>query len=59
MALRDRVNAIAGELPGAQLQHPFDDGHDAWKVGGKMFTCMGSVNPGVSVRPLTLKRRPC
>ncbi len=28
-------------LPGAQLAHPFDGEHDAWKVGGKMFTCIG------------------
>ena len=50
MALRDRVNAISSVLPGAELTHPFDNGHDAWKVGGKMFTCIGAVNPGVSVK---------
>ncbi|MEM7438517.1 MAG: MmcQ/YjbR family DNA-binding protein [Pseudomonadota bacterium] len=50
MTLRDRVNAIAGTMPGADLQHPFDQAHDAWKVGGKMFTCIGAVNPGVSVK---------
>ncbi|MCK0167990.1 MmcQ/YjbR family DNA-binding protein [Jannaschia sp. S6380] len=37
-------------MPGAELTHPFDDGHDAWKVGGKMFTCIGAVDPGVSVK---------
>ncbi len=50
MTFRDRVNAIANPLPGAELTHPFDNGHDAWKVGGKMFTCIGSVAPGVSVK---------
>ena len=25
-------------------------GHDAWKVGGKMFACIGAVMPGVSVK---------
>lgn len=50
MTLRDRVNAIAEKMPGAELQHPFDNQHDAWKVGGKMFTCIGSMNTGVSVK---------
>jgi predicted DNA-binding protein (MmcQ/YjbR family) len=50
MNLRDRVNAIAARLPGAELTHPFDDRHDAWKVGGKMFTCIGATLPGVSVK---------
>ncbi len=50
MSLRDRVNAIAKGMPGAELTHPFDQGHDAWKVGGKMFTCIGAINPGVSVK---------
>lgn len=50
MELRDRVNAIAAPLPGAELTHPFDGNHDAWKVGGKMFTCIGSMNTGVSVK---------
>jgi hypothetical protein len=25
-------------------------GHDAWKVGGKMFAYIGAVMPGVSVK---------
>jgi predicted DNA-binding protein (MmcQ/YjbR family) len=25
-------------------------GHDAWKVGGKMFACIGAVMPGVSLK---------
>ena len=50
MDLRARVNAIATPLPGAVLEHPFDAGHDAWKVGGKMFTMIGSKGDGVSVK---------
>ena len=47
---RTRVNAFASTLPGASLEHPFDEGHDAWKVGGKMFTCIGARQTGVSVK---------
>lgn len=50
VGLRDRVNAIAEPLPGAVLGHPHDNQHDAWKVGDKMFTCIGAVAPGVSVK---------
>jgi predicted DNA-binding protein (MmcQ/YjbR family) len=48
--LRARVAAIARTLPGAELAHPFDDRHDAWRVVGKMFTCMGGADTGVSVK---------
>lgn len=50
MTFRNRVNTIAEQLPGAVLGHPHDSEHDAWKVGSKMFTCIGAVNPGVSVK---------
>lgn len=49
-SFRERVGAIAGALPGAELTHPFDGAHDAWKVGGKMFTCIGALTPGVAVK---------
>ncbi len=49
-ALRGRVNAICTDLPGAELTHPWDGEHDAWKIGGKMFTCIGSMMTGVSVK---------
>jgi len=48
--LRDRVNDICGKLPGAEVSDPWGGGHDAWKVGGKMFACIGAVMPGVSVK---------
>lgn len=47
---RDRINAICGTLPGAEVSDPWGGGHDAWKVGGKMFACIGAVTPGVSVK---------
>lgn len=47
---RDLVNAICAELPGAEVSDPWGGGHDAWKVGSKMFACIGAVMPGVSVK---------
>jgi predicted DNA-binding protein (MmcQ/YjbR family) len=47
---RDAVNAFCRTLPGAAVSDPWGGGHDAWKVGGKMFACIGSVLPGVSVK---------
>ena len=47
---RDRVNEICRAFPGAEVSDPWGGGHDAWKVGGKMFACIGSVAPGVSVK---------
>lgn len=29
-------------LKGATLDHPWDDNHDAYKIGGKMFAVVGS-----------------
>ncbi len=47
---RDLVNAICRELPGAEVSDPWGGGHDAWKIGGKMFACIGAIMPGVSVK---------
>ncbi len=47
---RDAVNAFCETLPGAELSDPWGGGHDAWKVGGKMFACIGVANDGVSVK---------
>jgi predicted DNA-binding protein (MmcQ/YjbR family) len=47
---RDRVNAICRTFPGAECSDPWGGGHDAWKVGGKMFACIGAIMPGVSVK---------
>ncbi|MGZ9810675.1 MmcQ/YjbR family DNA-binding protein [Pseudoroseicyclus sp. H15] len=52
---RARVTAICSALPGAEVSDPWggpegSPGHDAWKVGGKMFACIGAVQPGISVK---------
>jgi len=47
---RELVNSICKTLPGAELEDPWGGGHDAWKVGGKMFACIGVKNDGVSVK---------
>jgi predicted DNA-binding protein (MmcQ/YjbR family) len=47
---RELVNAICRDYPGAEVSDPWGGGHDAWKVGGKMFACIGAVTPGVSVK---------
>jgi predicted DNA-binding protein (MmcQ/YjbR family) len=47
---RQRVNAICRTFPGATVSDPWGGGHDAWKVGGKMFACIGAETPGVSVK---------
>jgi predicted DNA-binding protein (MmcQ/YjbR family) len=47
---RETVNRICAAFPGAAVSDPWGGGHDAWKVGGKMFACIGAVMPGVSVK---------
>lgn len=47
---RATVNAICATLPGAENSDPWGGGHDAWKIGGKMFACIGAIAPGVSVK---------
>ncbi len=47
---RALVNSICATFPGAQVSDPWGGGHDAWKVGGKMFAVVGAIAPGVSVK---------
>ena len=47
---RDELNAICAALPGAEVSDPWGGGHDAWKVAGKMFACIGTMTPGISVK---------
>ena len=47
---RDTVNTLCAAFPGAEWSEPFGPGHDVWKVGGKIFACIGAVAPGVSVK---------
>ena len=49
-ALRDRLAEICSGLPGAEKSDPWGGGHDAWKVGDKMFACIGAKLPGVAVK---------
>jgi predicted DNA-binding protein (MmcQ/YjbR family) len=49
---RELVNSICRTFPGAEVSDPWGGGHDAWKIGGKMFACIGAVMPGVSVKML-------
>ena len=44
------VNQICDPLPGAELNDPWGGGHDAWKVGGKMFASIGARSDGVAVK---------
>jgi predicted DNA-binding protein (MmcQ/YjbR family) len=47
---RDFVHTICAPLPGAEKSDPWGGGHDAWKVAGKMFACIGSMDQGVAVK---------
>jgi predicted DNA-binding protein (MmcQ/YjbR family) len=47
---RKTVNAICATFPGASVSDPWGGGHDAWKVGGKLFATMGAILEGVSVK---------
>ncbi|MEO0681966.1 MAG: MmcQ/YjbR family DNA-binding protein [Pseudomonadota bacterium] len=49
-AFRARLDAVCAALPGAEKSDPWGGGHDAWKIGDKMFACVGAVDPGVSVK---------
>ncbi len=45
------VNARCAALPGASHSDPWGGGHDAWKVGGKLFAVVGAMEDhGVSVK---------
>ena len=47
---REIVNCICATLPGAEVSDPWGGGHDAWKVGGKMFASRGALQTGTSVK---------
>ena len=52
---RDLVNTLCAALPGAECSDPWGGGHDAWKVGDKMFACIGAVQDGVSVKTASVE----
>jgi len=47
---RARCDAICAALPGAELARAAEGALESWKVGGKMFACFGTTEPGVSVK---------
>jgi len=47
---RALVRSICEGLPGAEVSDPWGGGHDAWKVGSKMFACIGAMDQGVAVK---------
>ncbi len=47
---RALVNQLCATYPGAETSDPWGGGHDVWKVGGKMFACVGAMREGVSVK---------
>jgi predicted DNA-binding protein (MmcQ/YjbR family) len=50
--MQDRafVNAFCATLPGAAVSQSFGPDHDAWKVGGKIFSLIGAHGDGVSLK---------
>lgn len=52
---RDAVNELCATFPGADRSDPWGGGHDAWKIGGKMFACIGMDGRGVSVKTADLE----
>ncbi|MEJ6398755.1 MmcQ/YjbR family DNA-binding protein [Yoonia sp. 208BN28-4] len=47
---RDTVNRLCADHAGATLDHKLGDGHDSWKVGGKLFAIVGAMGESVSVK---------
>lgn len=46
---RRGVGKVCLALPGATLDHPWGDDHDAYKLGGRMFALVGAMG-GVSFK---------
>jgi predicted DNA-binding protein (MmcQ/YjbR family) len=44
------VNAHCAGLAGAECSNPWGGGHDAWKVGGRIFALIGAQGRGVSLK---------
>lgn len=44
------VNRFCATLPGAEHSDPWGGGHDAWKVGGKLFAVIGATDEAVSMK---------
>jgi len=48
--IRAATRAICETLPGAEVSDPWGCVHDALKVGGKLFACIGARQTGLSVK---------
>ena len=46
---RAGVGKVCLALPGATLDHPFGEHHDAYRIGGKMFAMVGETG-GISFK---------
>ena len=46
---REGIGRACLTLPHVTLDHPFGDGHDAYRIGGKMFVMVGETG-GVSFK---------
>jgi predicted DNA-binding protein (MmcQ/YjbR family) len=44
------VNCFCAGLPGAEHSDPWGGGHDAWKVGGKLFAVVGAREEALSIK---------
>lgn len=47
---RESINAICAALPGAAWSAPWGEGHDCWKIAGKVFATIGARGESVSVK---------
>jgi predicted DNA-binding protein (MmcQ/YjbR family) len=47
---RALVNRICASFPGAEVSDPWGGGHDCWKVAGKMFALIGTMDDGVTLK---------
>lgn len=44
------VNRFCAGLPGAEHSDPWGGGHDAWKVGGKLFAVVAAREEALSIK---------
>ncbi len=51
----DLVDRICKSLPGAVWEDEQDGAIPSWKIGGKMFACLGHLRDGVSVKTASVE----
>lgn len=52
---RELVNEICAAQPGAECSDPWGEGHNCWKIGGKIFALTGAVNESVAVKTRSIE----